>query len=277
MDVADAALYFDQDPVTDGYTGAALFYAQVASFDDSSSDGATVRRRVMSAAPTITMPTRKVVGLYGGLWLAGRGTPDGFQGEAVRQHFNLKRVTDSMAVLTPEEARAASAGTSCYVHKLFLKDTVNSLTDNEYDPQFNIFIAPGETARKGSFLRDADGVLYRVRSDYLPADEVRVLQADQLDTSARVSATFHQGTYNPVTGNTSVVDVASYVIVMDTPQFYKFRHLSDERIRSGDITVFAATSLNVAQGHEFTMAGVRWTVVTVQPELDATAIHARAA
>lgn len=277
MDISEAAVFFDNDPVRDGYTDAYLFDGQVASYDDSSSDGATVRRRVMSAGPGLSLPTRKVVSIYGDRWLAGRGTADGFQGAAVRQHFNMKRVTDLVSVLTPEEARAEASGTLAYVHKLFLKDTVNSITDSEYDCQFNIFIAPGETARKGSFLRDTDGRLYRVRSDYLPADEVRVLESDQLDTDALVTATFNTGTYNPATDSVSAGTTTSKIIVLDTPKFYRFRHVSDDRIKPGDMTMFAASSLNCQPGTEFEIAGVKWEVLTVQPEIDLLAIHARMA
>lgn len=277
MDISEAAVFFDNDPVRDGYTDAYLFDGQVASYDDSSSDGATVRRRVMSAAPTVALPTRKVVSIYGDRWLAGRGTADGFQGATVRQHFNMKRVTDLVSVLTPEEARAEASGTLAYVHKLFLKDTVNSMTDSEYDCQFNVFIAPGETARKGSFLRDTEGRLYRVRNDYLPADEVRVLESDQLDIDALVTATFNTGTYDPATDTVSAGTTTSKIIVLDTPKFYRFRHVSDDRIKPGDMTMFAASSLNCQPGTEFEIAGVKWEVLTVQPEIDLLAIHARMA
>lgn len=277
MDIAQAATFFDNDPVRDGYADTFLFYGQVASYDDSSSDGATVRRRVMSAAPTVTLPTRKIVSIYGDRWLAGRGTADGFQSEAVRQHFNMKRVTDLMSVLTPEQARAEASGTLAYVHKLFLKDTVNSLTDSEYDCQFNIFIAPGEMARKGSFLRDTEGRLYRVRNDYLPADEIRVLESDQLDTDALVSATFDTGSYNPATDSVAAGTTVSKVIVLDTPKFYRFRHISDDRIQPGDMTMFAASSLNCQPGTKFEITGAKWQILTVQPEVDLVAIHARLA
>lgn len=275
MDLHDAATYFDDDPVVDGYTGAALFHAQSSSFDDSSSDGATARRRVLSLGPGIVMPTRRVLSLYGERWLVGNGSVDGFQGEAIRQHFVMKKATDLMALLTPGEALAAAAGTSVYVHKAYFKEVVNTLVDAEYDSQFNIFIAPGEPAAKASFFRDADGRLYHVRNDYLPVEGLRVCQSDILDTGARNDAVFDGGTVDPVTEARTGGSPTVSSIWLDMPKFYRFRAMSDDRIQPGDIAVFVPTSITPVQGQTFTLLGRKWRVVTVQAEEDCWAIHAR--
>lgn len=277
MDLHDAATFFDNDPVHDGYTGAYLFDAQVASFDDSSSDGATNRRRVLSTGAAVAIPARRCISVYGDRWLVGTGTPDGFLGSPIRQHFNTKRVTDLFAVLTPGEALAAAAGTPAYAQKMFLKDTINALTDSEYDAQWNIFIAPGEPAGKGTFLRDASGRLYRVRNDYLPTEGLRILQTDELDTDAARVCTFDTGTFDPITETTTASTTAVSCIAVDTPKFFRFRHLSDERIQPGDVALFVPTSVTLKQGMTFAMSGGKWRVMAFQPEIDAYAAHVRLA
>jgi hypothetical protein len=277
MEISDAAIHFDKDPILDGYSGALLFYGQTASYDDSSQDGATNRRRVLSLAPALSMPTRRVVSLYGDRWVVGTGTPDGFLGSVIRQHFTMKRVTDLMAVLTPSEALAASAGTPAYVQRMYFKDVVNTLTDAEYDTQWNIFIAPGEAVVQGTFFRDADSRLYRVRQDYLPTEGLRVCQSDALDVGARTTATFGTGSYDPITDTTSAGTTTVNAITLDIPKFYRFLHVSDAKTLPGDIAVFVPSATTVVLGGTFTMGGATWRVMAKQTEMDATAIHARRA
>lgn len=277
MDLHDAATFFDTDPVYDSYTGAYLFTAQSASFDDSSSDGATNRRRVLSTGPDVTIPARRVVSLYGDHWLVGTGTPDGFVGSVIRRYYTTKRATGQLAQLTPAQALAASAGVSAYAQKMYFKDVVNAVTDSEYDAQWNIFFAPDEPASKGYFLRDVAGRLYRVRNDYLPTEGLRICQCDELDTDAVQSCVFNTGSENPVTEVVTAGTTTVTGIQVDMSKFYRFRHVSDARVQPGDVALFLPVSITLKQGLTFTMAGVRWQVMVAQFEMDAQVAHVRRA
>lgn len=278
MDLHDVATYFDTDPVTDGYTDEYLFDIQVSSFDDSSSDGATNRRRVISTGPEVVMPARRVLAMYGDRWIVGLGTPDGFGGEVIRQHFNSKRATHLLALLTPGQAVAAAAGTQSYAQLMYFKDDINPLTDSAYDAQWNIFVAPDEPASKGTFLRDTvSGRLYRVRNDYLPTEGLRLLQSDELDLDAVQPCVFDTGTFNPVTEVTTAGTTTVSCIQMDVSKFYRFRHISDEKVQPGDVALFVPSSLSLKLGMTFTMAGAKWHVVGMQAELDAQAALVRRA
>lgn len=277
MDLHGAATYFDRDPILDGYSGEALFDAQVASFDDSSSDGATNRRRVLSTGPDAVIPPRRVVQLHGDRWLVGTGTPDGFLGEVIRRHYTMKRVTDLLALLTPGQAVAAAAGTPAYAQKMYFKDTSNALTDSEYDAQWNVFVSPYEIVGKGYFLRDVGGRLYRVRNDYLPTEGLRILQSDELDLDAVQSCTFDTGVEDPITEAVTASTTTVAGIQLDVPKFYRFRHVSDDKIQPGDVAIFLPSSLSLKQGMVFTMQSRTWRVQTFQPEMDAQVAHARLA
>lgn len=277
MDLADVSTYFDDDPVYDGYTGALLFNAQVSSFDDSHSDGATSRRRVLSLAPGYAMPTRRAVQLYGDNWIVGTGTPDGFYGSVVRQHFGMKLATDLLTLLTPGQVLANAAGTQAWVHKFYFKDALDSIDNAEIDTFWNIFIAPGEPASKGSFFKDAGGRLYRVRNDYLPVEGLRVCQSDTLDVGALRSVTWQTGAYDPINDVVAAGSTVVQAVALETPKFYRFRELSDPALQKGDMAVFVPTTVTPKQGDIFAMAGVNWRAVTVQAEMDVWAIHARRA
>lgn len=275
MDLHDASLYFDQDQLYDGYSGEALFACQTASYDDSSSDGATVRRRVMSFGPGLSLPARRVVTLYGERWLCGDPVTDGFQGEAIRQSTVMKRANVTMAILTPSQALSGAAGTSVYAQKVYFKDIANALTDAEYDTFWNVFVAPGEPAVKGSFLRDGDGILYRVRNTYVPTEGLRICQSDELDAGSRLTAIFDSGTYNPVTETRVAGTTAVNAIVVEMSKFFRFRHKSEQDSQAGDRMVVIPTSYTPKVGDRFTMNSEKWQVLSFQAELDAQALHVR--
>lgn len=277
MDIADAATYFDQDPVADGYTLNYLFDAQTASFDDSSGDGATNRRRILSLAPGLALPTRRVIEMYGDLWLVGTGTPDGFYGEVIRQQYTMKRVTDAFTLYTPGAALAQVGGLAVYGHRHYFRDVTDNVSEAKLDTFWNIFLAPGEPAGPGSILKDARGGLYRVRNDYLPVEGLRVCQSDTLDAGSRVTVALDTGVYDPVTDSFSSGSSAVPGILLNLPQAYHFRHMTDGRELPGDRILFLPGSSQPTTGGTLSIAGVKWRVVTVQPELDAKAVHMRLA
>lgn len=277
MDISDASTFFDDDPVYDAYTGTFLWNAQVSSFNDSHSDGATNRRRVMSTGPGLAMPARQVIQLYGDRWLSGPSTPDGFQGVVTRQNFNMKRATDLMTLLTPGQALSGAAGTQAWVHKFYFKDDSDAMSSAEIDTFWNIFVAPGEPVAKGSFMKDANGRFYRVRNDYLPVEGLRVCQSDSLDVGSRMAATFNVGSYDPISDSYGPASAPTTVIAVELPKFYRFRYMSDPALQKGDMAVFVPSTIAVKQGAMFTMGGKQWRIMTVQAELDCNVIHARLA
>lgn len=275
MELHDVARAFDNDALYDAYTGDYLFDGQLSSYDDSTSDGATIRRRILSFAPEYDLPTRRVLRIYGENWLAGAHVDDGFQGERIRRQATLKRADRQYSILTPSEACAAATGTLAYGQRLYFKDMSNALTDAEYDVFWNVFFSPSEQIVKGTFLRDDTGILYRVRNTYIPTEGLRVCQSDELDSNARLTVTFDSGTWNPVTETRTAGTTAVNGVWVEMPKFFRFRHRSEQLTQAGDISVFIPTTYTPKVGDQFTMDGLKWQVLTFQAELDAWALHAR--
>lgn len=276
MRLRDAARHFDKEQAYDGYTDEALFKCQYSSFDDSAGDGSTNRRRGMSVAPTVTIPTRGCIRLQNQRWLVGSPTDDGFQGDAMRHNYNLKRVTDSLRILTVSQACADATGTSAYAQKHYFKDTANALTDSEYDTFWNVFFSASETVTQGAFLRDASSQFHRVRQVYRVAEGFLIAQTDQLDADARqTGVVFQTGAYNPITEAVAAGTVTTSVIQLEVPKFYRFRQQAEANIKPGDRAVFVSTAVTPRPGMLFTMQSRAWLVVMAQAEGDGWAIHAR--
>lgn len=275
MEFSDGASFFDSDPVYDGVAGTYLFDGQVASFNDATSDGASNRRRTLSLAPDLVIPSHRIVMIHDERWLVGIATPDGFQGDVVRQNFNMKRVTNLFAVLTPQQAVQAATGTPVYVHRMYFKDTVNALTDSEYDTFWNVFMATEVVIVPGTFFRDEAGTLYRARKGYVPLEDLCVAQTDEIDAGARVTATLVGGTFDPVADSYSSSTSNVPAIKLDAGQFYRHRAVSDSLIQAGDFMFFFTANVTLAQGHTFAVGGVTWRVVSIQTEIDSKVAQAR--
>jgi len=278
MRLVDAAKVFLKEQAYDAYSGAALFKCQAAAFNDMRSPGATAKRRTLSALAGSVIPTRRVIKLFGDYLLVSLKTSDSFLGTTIRESYGMKLSSDLLAGLTPGRACLAAAGTSFYAHKSYFKDTVNTLTDSEYDVQWNVFMYQGENISKGYFMRDAAGLLYRTRNSYVDVEGFRVAEADELDADAFQAVVFvhNAGAIDPITDAPVANATATNCIQVDTPKFYQFRTQTESNMKPGDIAVFIAASVIAPKvSAVFTMAGRKYTVISVVPELDAYVMHAR--
>lgn len=278
MDFADVASFFDDDPVYDSYTGALLFYCHTTPHDDSTSSGATSRRRTMTTEDSTVAPVRRAVHLYEDHWLVSNSHPDAFRGENVRRSYSLKRSTGLMAKLTPGQACLSAAGVSFHAHKEYFRDSANARTESDWDVMWNIFHAPAEDLSKGHFLRQGS-TLYRVRNAYGTVEDLAIAETDQLDPDALQSATFTSlGGIDLVTDEPIASSTTTTAMQTDVAKFYEFRTLAEGTYQPGDRTVFVAKSAVTPKVNStFTMLGSTWRAITVVDEQDAWAMLARLA
>ena len=279
MKLKSAARYFDNDTVTDGYTGALLFKAQFSSFEQASPDGSFQRRRVVSLAPGIAPASRRVVVVQGTRWIMGELVTDAFKDKPIRQTSAAKEATDLFTLLTPAQAALKSAGTPIYGHKQYLKDTVNSVTDSNYDPQYEVFFGITENLKAGYFLKSAQQYLH-IRSLLYVNEGYWVAVSDELATNpatdAEVTAAF-AGVYDPVT-ETHAAGVTTTGIMLDMYKLYNFNTEADPRNQAGDMSLIVAKSAVTPKADQLiTIAGVNWKNIKFTPYFDAWNIQLRRA
>lgn len=278
MRFADAAKFFNKDPVYDAYTGALLFYCHTTAHDDHTSAGATMRRRTMTTTVDQVVPARQAVMLYGDPWLVGSSNPDSFQGIEVRRSWGMKRATDLMTLLTPVQAIKGLAGPTLYTQKEFFHDDPSPLSTSDWGTLWNIYLAPNEPVARGNFLRGADGAIYRVRNSYLAVDGLRIAEADQLDGDALQTAVFDIGTYDLITDKETTNTLALPAIQIDASKFYRFRTRDENNALAGDRVVFVAQAdITPKVGQKLTMLGLTWRVQSVVPEDNAWTLRVRLA
>jgi len=272
----DVSNHFDDIPVTDTYTGAYLFNAQVSTFLGASPEGSTSKKRVFSLAPALVPPVRGVVTALGESYVLGTSIVDGIYGQVIRQSIWSRMVTDYFEILTPAQAALVSAGTMAYGHKSYLKDTVNGISDSEYDPFWEIFFANSEPMTKGTFLKV--GITYfRVRSAHVDQAGFTDALSDELDAGSKVSVTFAQtGAYDPVADSYGAGSVTTPGFMFDRYKSYEFLTATDRLNHAGDMTVVvAASAVTPVIGRNITVGGRDWTILNSTAEQDAWSLHVR--
>ena len=276
VDIYAVANHFDDIAITDAYSGAALYYGQFSSFLESSPDGSTSQRRTLSLAPGLTLPARKVISALSEIWIVGLGNVDGIYGQPIRQSFWMKKASGSYTILTPGQAALNSAGTTAYGHALSLKDTVNGVSDAEYDPFYNFYFSTTEPVAKGSILKSGSTYYYvRATNDGLSG----LIEAgtDELDSGAYQSVTFTlTGAYNPVTDVYAAGSTTTGAILMDRYMLYQKRTETDSQNLAGDMSLLVATSaVTPAVGKTVTISSRTWKILAVTAEQDAWLLHIR--
>lgn len=277
-EIFDVAKHFDDIAITDGYTSAALWYAQISTFLGSSPDGSVAQKRVVSTAPDLVMPARRVITALGETYVVGSGILDGIYGRSIRKTYWTKLITDTFQILTPAQACLGSAGTTAKGRREYLKDLVNNQTDAEYDPFWEIFLASTETVAKGTFLK-VGSTLYRARSVHLDDAGFTNAASDQLDAGAGVSVTFTQtGAFDPITETYASGSVTTAGILLDRYKLYEQLTEADALNKPGDMSlIVAASAITPLVGRNLSIASRDWEVLTVTAELDAWHLHIRRA
>lgn len=244
MKLANAAKYFDRVSMADAYTGTAMPYkVQFSTFEETDPDGSVARRRTMSMAPGLTLPTRRVASLLGEIWLLGEPSADAVFDKVIRQTVPMRRVTNLAQALTPGQMVAASTGLAIYGRLEQVKNTVDTATSSDYFPFFTLTLAGAEFKNLNSdwaqvpgFFRIEDGTLFRCRTSYPAEDGMTVVEADLIDRYGLTQAQVTTGAYDPVTDTFAGTTSTFQALVMPTHQLYR-RKAEAEKFKPEDLTV----------------------------------------
>lgn len=228
------------------------------------------------------IPGRRVVEFAGEKWIVGDGNVDTFQNISVRANFWMKKVTNSGKVCTPLELLASTpdgagnpwivTGRLVYANLEFRKDTVNNLSDSEYDPFWDIYTANIEGLVAGMFYYSG-GTVYRVRAHHIELNGLMQSGSDQVDPTALVIVTVNGGDIDPITELPTSAPVSQTGILLDYYMVYEYLTEADIKMASGDQALYLPAAVPV--GQTVTIAGVNWRVVSNQKAIDAWVHHIR--
>lgn len=275
MRLARASSAFDNVPAVDAYTTRRLWQCQMGSFESANPEGTTAKRRVLSTAPGLAMPARRVIVVLDETWIVGDSSVDGWNGKPIRMSYWAKRATDLFTYQNPGQAALGAGGTAAYASREFLKDTVDAITTANYNPQYDVYLAKNETPVRGGFLRSSTDLMrIRVVRDALAG--FKHLSVDAIGLDAEFTATFTSATYSPVTDSRSVVSVAVPALLFSRVYEYENDTEADPKYLTGDKTLIVSqTSITPTVGQEVTVDGKAWKTMQISPVYDAWELHLR--
>jgi hypothetical protein len=216
---------------------------------------------------------RKVIKLHDEVWVVGAGIVDMFQNTAVRKSYWMKKAYASFNLSTPAEAcNGVPGAVDAYGHRLFLKSTVNSVTDSGYEPFWNIYLGINELAGTGTFLRDSYNNWYRCRVTYDSDEGFRMVEADAVNPPVAVVYDTNP-VYNAETDTLVSTPATVQGFQLQASKLYRFHTNADTKFFAGDSTLVTSVPLPVES--TVVVGGVRHEVLDSGPELDAFMSHLR--
>lgn len=275
MKLKSASRKFDTCPVYDAYSSALLFKAQVSTFLEAAPDGSTAKRRVLSLDPSIAPPTHSAINVLNETWVVGDGILDEWRGSSIRASYWMKFSSGLFSVLTPAQACLGTAVATQHAQRDYLKDTVNNLTNAQYDPFWVFHLSKNAVVAKGTFLKQGS-VLYRVRTQHLSLEGFKQAQCDEIDYGVITSTFSSTGVYDPVSDTYSSASLAVPSLLMDYYKVYDYKTQSDPSNLAGDMAlVVAKSSVSPVVGQNVVVNSESWRIVAIVPDQDAWSLHIR--
>lgn len=275
MKLKNVSRKFDTAPVYDAYSNALLFKAQVSTFLEASPDGTTAKRRTLSVDPTITPPTHSTINVLNEMWVVGDGIQDEWRGGAIRTTYWMKYSSGLFSALTPGQACLSTAVTAQHAQRDYLKDTVNGVTNAEYDPFWRFYFSKNAVVLKGTFIRQG-ALLYRVRTAHLGLEGFLEAQCDELDVGTLTATFTNTGVYDPVTDTHAAASLAVPAILIDYYKVYDHKTVADPGNLAGDMALLVAkSSATPVIGQNIVVRSESWRIIAVNSDQDAWSLHIR--
>lgn len=266
MLLSDVANSFNDMVCLDGYTGVDLFRGQLSLYDDNKRDSETAERRVISVAPSVTPPARRVIAAAGTRFILGHANPDDYRGETIRVGYVVHEAPFLSQVRTLAQVCLGQAGFTAYAGRAWVKDTSYSQQDSKEIPQHHIHYSSTESIVPNLLVTYA-GRLNIVRSLNYGAGGTIVAACEEMGEPSVEAATLSVGTYDPVLDVTTATPISVTVVRMRWQALFAYLNSMAPKFEPGDIQVAIAKSVaTVTAGATLALSDGSWRVQSALSE-----------
>lgn len=268
---------FDNVVAQDAY-GTATFMVQYEPMSFSKIDGTSVTKRMVSAAPEITMPARGAIKIDGMNYVVGHGAPDYWMGEVIRVSYVVQGATGLANLHSIASAIAQTAPVTAYAALVFSKYMPEANDNSKYPPQYQVFLAGSESAPADSLIQ-LDGKWFLVKQSYISTSGLRIALANELDDPVFETVSYGARAYDPITDSYTSSTSSVRVLRVKWSEHFHYLTVSDETYQRGDIQILAMQSdlPNVKASDIMTLSDGVWRVLSVQDEGATVSLHMRRA
>ena len=275
MKLANAAASFDTTVATDAYNSSVSFLCQIEPQVLFKIDGVAVRKRAMSAAPSVVLPLRGVVVIDGEKYLIGVGTPDMFKGKPIRRNYVIQGA-DTQAQLTSIAAElAGTARTAVWSALVFNRYLPESADSSKYPPQYQIFLAGSESAPQDSIALIGTQ-WYLIKDSYISESGLRIALANEIRGTVFETVNVGSKVYDPLTDTYSGSSVSTKIMRVRWQEHFVYLSKGQIDYVRGDEQVFILKSaMTQKPADTLTLSDGTWQVLDVQDEGLVWSCHVR--
>lgn len=274
MKLSMASRYFDRTTGSDAYDQRSTFKCQIEPFDYVKIDGASVKRRVMSTAPGVSLPARKVIDIHGQRYLVGDASEDHWNDASIRKRYVLQGADHSVTVLTIADILAGRPGLPCYATLDFNKYGTDERDNSDYHQQYHAFFGGGESVPEGSVIKLKDRY-FLVRSSYVSLAGLVDALSNELDGPVEDTATFTSRTHDPLTDSFSETSTSVRCMRVRWQERFQYLTLNSPDYERNDVQAFIDNGYAVKAGDEVALSDGMWRVLAVTVRPSYTEAHLR--
>ena len=268
-----AARMADTETATDAY-GTDTFKCQFEPMSFSKIDGVSVKKRSISVAPTVTLPSRGALTIDGQVYLFGHPAPDYWKGEVIRQTVIVQGADGLANLRTIGEALAGAAPRQAYAAVVFSKYMPEAADNSRYPPQYQTFLAGSELVPADSLI-ELDGSYFLVKQSYLSTSGLRIALTNIVDEPCFETITFGSRTYDPLTDSWSSAGSPVNVFRVKWSESFTYLSKSSETCERGDIMVFMLKTHTPKPSDLLALSDGPWRVLAVADEGATWRCHVR--
>ena len=275
MKLQSAARMGDTVVASDAY-GTAQVMVGFDPLSYSKIDGVAVRKRQISAAPSVAMPARGVITIDGQKYLVGHGAPDYWRGKAIRVSYVIQGADGLANLQTIGQALEGTAPVTAYAAVVFAKYLPDANDSSRMPPQYQVFLAGAEEAPEDTLI-GLEGAFYLVKQSYISTSGLRVALANIVDEPCFETVSFANRVYDPVSDSYTSAGTSIKIFRIKWSESFTYLSKASEGFERGDIQVFMLKSSTPKPSDLLTLSDGSWRILAVQDMGATWRCHARRA
>ena len=275
MKLANAAKHFDTTMATDAY-GTATFGCQFGLYDDSTRDGLTIERRIISTAEAVAIPARRTVTVNGKQWILGDGAEDYFKNAAIRVKYIGHQASGLAEIKTVEQLLLGTSGTTAYAAIAWTKASRQIEVNSDLFNVMTLYLSKAETISEDKLVLLNGKVLW-TRQPYDALSGLTACVVDELETPV-VATVASARTYDPITDTYSGGTVNTSVLRMRWQEHFEYFSRAQGSYERGDAVVWILKSAATLKPSDtLTLPDGTWRVLRATDEGAVQSLHVRLA
>ena len=275
MKLQSAARMGDTVVASDAY-GTAQVMVQYDPMSFAKIDGVSVRKRQISAAPSVAMPARGVITIDGQKYLAGHGAPDYWRGSVIRVSYVIQGADGLANLQTIGQALDGIVPVTAYAAVVFAKYLPDANDSSRMPPQYQVFLAGAEEAPEDTLI-GLEGSFYLVKQSYISTSGLRVALANIVDEPCFETVSFANRVYDPVSDSYTSAGTSIKIFRIKWSESFTYLSKASEGFERGDIQVFMLKSSTPKPSDLLTLSDGSWRILAVQDMGATWRCHARRA